>query len=125
MQTLVGRTLSWFAVLFLIFDSAGKLFEVQPVIDGTLQLGYSRDMVFTLGVVLLACVVAYIVPRTAPLGALLLTGYLGGAVATHVRIESPLFTHILFPTYVATLLWAGLILRDPRLRTLLPIRRAS
>jgi hypothetical protein len=112
-------------VLFLLFDSAGKLLQVQPVIDGTLQLGYPRDSVFSLGVVLLSCVVAYAVPRTSALGAMLLTGYLGGAVATHVRVSNPLFSHILFPTYVAALIWGGLILRDARLRVLLPIRRTS
>lgn len=120
-----GRILSSVAVLFLLFDGAGKLFEVQPVIDGTLQLGYPRDVVFTLGVILLTCVAAYVVPRTSVLGALLLTAYLGGAVATHVRVENPLFSHVLFPTYVAALLWGGLILRDARLRAFLPIRRAS
>ena len=97
----------------------------QPVIDGTLQLGYPRDSVFSLGLVLLSCVLAYAVPRTSVLGALLLTGYLGGAVATHVRVANPLFSHVLFPTYVAAFLWGGLILRDARLRVLLPIRRAS
>ena len=122
-QLWAGRVLSSFAVLFLLFDSAGKLFQVQPVIDGTFELGYPRDIVFTLGVILMSCVVAYLVPRTAVLGALLLTGYLGGAVATRVRVENPLFTHVLFPTYVATFLWGGLILRDARLRTFLPIRR--
>ena len=120
-----GRALSALAVAFLLFDSIGKLLEVQPVIEGTLSLGYSRDIVFTLGVILLACVLAYIVPRTAPLGALLLTAYLGGAVATQVRVEAPLFTHILFPAYVAAFVWGGLLLRDARLRTFLPIRSAS
>ena len=124
-QRSAGLVLSWLAVLFLLFDSTGKLLLVQPVIDGTLQLGYPRDSVFSLGLVLLACVVAYAVPRTAVLGALLLTGYLGGAVATHVRVANPLFSHTLFPTYVAAFLWGGLILRDARLRALLPLRRAS
>lgn len=124
-QSWSGRVLSSVAVLFLLFDSAGKLFEVQPVIDGTLQLGYPRDIVFTLGVILLSCVVAYVVPRTSVLGALLLTGYLGGAVATHVRVDNPLFSHVLFPTYVAALLWGGLLLRDVRLRAFLPTRSAS
>jgi hypothetical protein len=119
-----GLALSWLAVLFLLFDSAGKLLQVQPVIDGTLQLGYPRDSVFSLGVILLLCVVAYAVPRTSVLGALLLTGYLGGAVATHVRVQNPLLSHVLFPTYISALLWSGLILRDARLRALLPIRRA-
>ena len=118
-----GRGLSWLAVSFLLFDSAGKLLQVQPVIDGTLQLGYPRDVVFSLGMILLSCVVAYVVPRTSVLGAVLLTGYLGGAVATHVRVENPLFSHVLFPTYVAALLWGGLILRDERLRSFFMIRR--
>lgn len=124
-QLWAGRCLSWFAVLFLLVDSTGKLLLVQPVIDGTLQLGYPREIVFSLGVILLVCVLAYVVPRTSVLGALLLTGYLGGAVATHVRVENPLFSHVLFPTYIAALLWGGLIVRDARLRALLPIRRES
>ena len=120
-----GRALSALGVLFLLFDSTGKLLQVKPVIDGTLQLGYSRDIVLTLGAVLLACVLVYLIPRTSVLGAILLTAYLGGAVATHVRVQSPLFTHVLFPTYVAAVLWGGLLLRDPRLRAFLPVRRAS
>jgi hypothetical protein len=120
-----GRTASALAVAFLVFDSVGKLLEVQPVIEGTLSLGYPREIVFTLGVILLVCVLAYVVPRTAVLGALLLTAYLGGAVATQVRVEAPLFTHVLFPTYVAAFVWGGLLLRDARLRAFLPIQSAS
>lgn len=120
-----GRVLSGVAVAFLLFDAAGKLLQVQPVVDGTLQLGYPRSTVFPLGALLLACVLTYLAPRTAVLGALLLTGYLGGAVATHVRVGSPLFSHVLFPTYVAALVWGGLLLRDPRLGVFLPIRRES
>jgi hypothetical protein len=112
-------------VAFLVFDSVGKLLEVQPVIDGTKQLGYPPDIVFGLGVTLLSCVLVYLVPRTSVLGAVLLTGYLGGAVATHVRVGNPLFTHVLFPTYVAALLWGGLMLRDARLRAFLPWRDRS
>ena len=88
-QRSVGLAFSWLAVLFLLFDSAVKLLRVQPVIDGTLQLEYPRDSVFSMGVILLTCVVAYVVPRTSVLGAMLLTGYLGGAVATHVRVCKP------------------------------------
>ena len=124
-QKTVGRLLSWLAVLFLLFDSIGKLLLVQPVVDGSRQLGYSPDTVFGLGFLLLACVLLYLVPRTSVLGALLLTGYLGGAVATHVRVGSPLFTHVLFPTYVAAFVWGGLILRNPALRVILPIRRTA
>jgi hypothetical protein len=120
-----GLALSALAVAFLLFDSVGKLAEVQPVIDGTIALGYPPDFVFTLGVILLACVLAYVVPRTSVVGALLLTGYLGGAVATQARVEAPLLTHVLFPTYVAAMLWGGLVLRDSRLRALLPFRRLS
>ena len=117
-----GRVISGLAVAFLVFDSVGKLLEVQPVIEGTKQLGYPPEVVFDLGVTLLACVLAYLVPRTSVLGAVLLTGYLGGAVATQVRVGNPLFTHVLFPTYVAALLWGGLMLRDVRLRAFLPWR---
>ena len=117
-----GRIISGIAALALFADSFGKLVQVQPVIDGTLALGYPRDSVFTLGIVLLTCVVLYVIPKTSVLGAVLLTAYLGGAVATHVRVESPLFTHVLVPTYVAAFVWGGLILRDSRLRALLPWR---
>ena len=118
-----GRIISGLAVAFLVFDSVGKLLGVQPVIDGTRQLGYPPDIVFGLGVTLLSCVLAYLNPRTSVLGAVLLTGYLGGAVATHVRVGNPLFTHVLFPTYVAALLWGGILLRDTQLRAFLPWRK--
>ena len=124
-QLRVGRAFSWLAVLFLLFDSIGKLLQIQPVIDGTTQLGYPPELVFSLGVILLSCVLAYMIPRTSFLGALLLTGYLGGAVATHVRVGNPLLTHILFPTYLGALIWGGLALRDGHVRALLPIRRQS
>ena len=83
---------------------------------GTIELGYPEGDVFGIGVLLLACTVLYVIPRTSILGAILLTGYLGGAVASQVRVGNPLFTHILFPVYFACLLWAGLYLRDNRLR---------
>ena len=120
-----GRVLSGLAVAFLIFDSAGKLLRMPPVVEGTAQLGYPGSVIVPLGVILLTCVLVYVVPRTAVLGAVLLTGYLGGAVATHVRVENPLLSHALFPTYVAALLWGGLVLRDPRLRAFLPLRRPA
>ena len=120
-----GRVLSGLAVAFLAFDSLGKLLRVQPVIEGTVSLGYPVTVIFPLGVTLLACVLLYVVPRTAVLGALLLTAYLGGAVATHVRVGDPLFTHVLAPTYFAAMLWGGLMLRDRRLRAFLPLRRTA
>ena len=86
--------------------------------EGTAQLGYPESVIQPLGLILLACVIIYLIPRTAILGAVLLTGYMGGAIATHVRVGSPLMTHELFPIYVAALFWGGLYLRDERLRTL-------
>jgi DoxX-like protein len=118
-----GRIMSALPALFLFVDAVGKLVKPAPVVEGTLQLGYPESVILGLGIVLLACTVLYVIPRTAILGAILLTGYLGGAVATHVRVGSPLFTHILFPVYVAVLIWGGLYLRDERLRALIPLRR--
>jgi hypothetical protein len=100
--------------MFLLFDSVGKLLKVAPVVEGTAQLGYPESTIVPIGVILLICVVTYIVPRTAILGAVLLTGYMGGAIATHVRVGSPLLTHVLFPVYVSVLVWLGLYLRDQR-----------
>jgi hypothetical protein len=107
------------AVLFLLFDTVGKLLTLPPVVEGTTRLGYPASVVFGIGVVELGCLVVYLVPRTAVLGAILLTGYLGGAVATHVRIGSPLFTHVLFPVYVGLLIWGALVFRDRGLRALI------
>jgi hypothetical protein len=118
-----GRIISTLAVLFLLFDSAGKLLQIQPVLDGAAQLGYPISTMFGIGLVLLLCVVTYLIPRTAVLGAVLLTGYLGGAIATHVRVQSPIFTHTLFPIYIAMFVWGGLFLRDARVRAFLPWRR--
>lgn len=118
-----GRVASSAVALLLLVDAAGKLFRVAPVVQGTAQLGYPATLVFAIGAIELLCIVAYAVPITSVLGAVLLTGYLGGAVATHARIGSPLPTHVLFPIYVATVVWGGLFLRDRRLRALLPLRR--
>jgi hypothetical protein len=120
-----GRILSGLAVLFLAADAVGKLLKPAAVVTGTTKLGYPESVIVPLGLIQVACLITYLVPRTAPLGALLWTGYLGGAIATHVRVGSPLLTHILFPIYVAVLLWLGLWLRDGRLRALLPLRAAD
>ena len=117
-----GALVTALPVLFLLFDSAIKLAGIQPVVDSFVQLGWPADLAFGLGALELVCIALYLTPRTSVLGAVLLTGYLGGAIATHARIESPLLTHTLFPVYVALLLWAGLFLREPRLRQLLPLR---
>jgi len=111
-----GRFVSGFAALFIVVDAIGKLLRLSPYVNGTADLGYPPDLVVTLGIIELACVLVYLVPRTAPLGVVLLTGYLGGAVATHVRHVDPLFTHVLAPVYFAAMLWGGLALRDARLR---------
>jgi hypothetical protein len=113
-----GRIMSALAILFLLFDTAGKLLRLTPFVEGTTQLGYPASAVLGIGIIELLCLVSYLIPRAAILGAVLLTGYLGGAVATHVRLGSPLFTHTLFPIYVGVLIWGGLYLRDPRLRGL-------
>jgi len=117
----VGRALSAVAVAFLLFDSVGKVLEVAPVVAGTTQLGYPEGIVRTLGVILLLCVVVHLIPPASVLGAVLLTGYLGGAVATHVRVGDPLLTHVLFPVYVAAFIWGGLLLRDARLQRVLDV----
>jgi DoxX-like family len=118
-----GRIMSALPALFLFIDAVGKLLKPAPVVEGTVQLGYPESVLLGLGIVLLTCTVLYVIPRTAIFGAILLTGYLGGAVATHVRVGSPLFSHILFPVYLAVLIWGGLYLRDERLRALIPLRR--
>jgi hypothetical protein len=109
-------------VLFLLMDGVMKLVKPEFVVKATVQLGYPESVIFGLGIVVLVCVILYVVPRTAVLGAILLTGYLGGAVATHVRVGDSLFSHALFPVYFAILLWGGLYLREERLRALIPLR---
>lgn len=119
----VGRALAALAVLFLIFDIVIKLIpNFGPVTDSFTRLGYTPDVAPVIGAVELLCLALYLVPRTAILGAVLLTGYLGGAIATHLRVGDPLFSHILFPFYVALLLWAGLFTREGRVRALIPFR---
>jgi fucose permease len=110
-------------VLFLLMDGVMKLLKPEFVVKETVQLGYPESIILGLGIVLLVCVILYVIPRTAVLGAILLTGYLGGAVATHARVGDPLISHTLFPLYFAILLWGGLYLREDRLRELIPLRR--
>jgi DoxX-like family len=117
-QLWLGRTLTAIAVLFLLFDASLKLLNLAPAVEATKQLGYPASVVVPLGIVQVICLVAYLTPRTSVLGAVLWTGYLGGAVATHVRLLNPLFSHVLFPVYIAALLWGGLWLRDGRVRAL-------
>ena len=114
-----GRILSGIALAFLLFDAAGKVMQVTPVMEGSMQLGYPASTVVPMGVLLLVGVVLYVIPRTSVLGAIWLAAYLGGAVATHVRVGNPLATHVLFPVYVAAFVWGGLALRNPRLLAVL------
>ena len=120
-----GRVLSGLVVVFLLFDGAVKLVP-WPVVTETMdRMGYgsSESLARTLGVITVACTVLYAIPPTSILGAILLTGYLGGAMASHVRIGSPLFTHTLFGLYLGLMVWGGLWLRDGSLRDLIPWRR--
>ncbi|HEX4605182.1 MAG TPA: DoxX family protein [Candidatus Angelobacter sp.] len=120
-----GRILSGLAILFLLVDAGFKLIKPlpEPAIKAFAQLGYSTSVAAGLGIVLLVCVAAYAIPRSAVLGAVLLTGYLGGAVASHLRVGDPWFSHILFPVYLGLFIWGGLFLRDEKVRALLPLRK--
>lgn len=119
-----GRVLSGIVILFLLLDGVMKLIPLAVVTDTMLELGYSpsEDLARLLGVLTLVCTILYAIPRTSVLGAILLTGYLGGAIATHVRVGSPLFTHVLFGFYLGLMVWGGLYLRVAALRALLPFR---
>ena len=118
-----GYVLSGLVIAFFLMDAAMKLMVLDVVTSTTEQLGWAPEKAFPLGVLLLIITVLYAVPQTSVLGAVLLTGYLGGAVATHVRIDSPLFSHVLFGVYLGVILWGGLWLREPRLRALFPLKR--
>lgn len=119
----VGRILSWIVLLLLIFDGVTKVLKASPSVQGTMELGYSEALVPVIGMILLVCVVFYAIPQTQVLGAILITGYLGGAVASQVRVGKPLFSNELFPIYFAGLMWLALFLQDGRLRELVPFRR--
>jgi hypothetical protein len=116
-----ARIVSGLLVLFLLVDGAGKVLRLAPYVEGTAKIGYPEGSLVPLGLVLLASTLLYVVPRTAVLGAILLTGYLGGAVATHVRMEQP----FVFPVVFGVLVWGCLYLRDARLRALLPFERRA
>jgi len=113
-----GRSLFGFTVAFMLFDAAMKLVKPVQVVQATLQLGYPEMAIVPIGVALLACVVLYMIPRTAVFGAILLTGYLGGAVASNVRAQTPAF-NLIFPFVFAVLVWAALVLRDTRIEDLI------
>ena len=116
-----GRIMSGLPALFLLFDGIAKLFKPAFVVEGTVKLGYSESVIIPLGIVVTICTILYVIPRTAMLGAILLTGYLGGAVDTHVHAGEGWF-RILFPVIFGVLIWGGLYLRDERLQALIPLR---
>ena len=117
-----GRIMSALVALFLLLDGVMKLVNPAPVVEGMTKLGYPLSLTAVIGIVLLVCVVLFAIPRTSILGAILLTGYLGGAVASQLRVGLPLFSNVLFPIYMGVLIWGGLYARDSRLRELIPLR---
>ena len=120
-----GRAMSGLVILFLLMDGAIKMVPIQPVTDSLKELGYPTSDSFArlLGIIVLIGMALYAWPRTAVLGAILLTGLFGGAIASHLRLGDPLFSHTLFGVYLGLLMWGGLWLREPALGVLLPLRR--
>lgn len=116
-----SRIMSGLVILFMLFDSIFKFIQPAEVVQGTVDLGYQPHHIAILGTLGLLSTLLYIIPRTAVLGAILLTGYWGGAVATHLRLDNPLFSHILFSVYLGILAWGGLWLRDERVRKIIPL----
>jgi hypothetical protein len=122
----IGWTLSGLVIVFLVMDATVKLLALPAATETGAELGFAGvGMTRGLGAILLVCTLIYVVPRTTVLGAILLTAYLGGAVATQLRVGAPLFTHLLFGVYLGVLVWAGLWLRDARIRVLTPLRSPS
>jgi hypothetical protein len=119
-----GRIVSGLPALFLLLDGAMKLVKPAFVVEATTKLGYSDSTIVPLGAILIACTILYLIPTTSVLGAILLTGYLGGAVATHVRAGESLFS-IVFPIVYGVLIWLGLYLRDGELRGVIPLRTSA
>jgi hypothetical protein len=119
----IGWGMTGLMMAFLLFDSVSKLLLEQHVVEATTKIGYPLDLIRPLGIICLVCTILYAIPRTSILGAILLTGYLGGAIASKVRIEDPLFSSVLFGFYFGILIWGGLYLRDERLRALIPLSR--
>lgn len=115
--------MSGLVILFMLFDSISKFMKLDEVVEGTVSLGFGEHHIIVIGVLGLLSAILYAIPRTSVLGAIILTGYFGGAIVTHVRVDSPLFSHTLFPVYFAIIAWGGLWLRDEKLRSVFPFRR--
>jgi hypothetical protein len=118
-----GRIIIALVVVFLLLDALIKVMKLPSAVEGTTRLGYPESLVSVIGLVEFVCVALYVIPRTSILGAILLTGYLGGAVATNLHAGLPLFSYILAPVYFGVLIWGGLFFRDSQLRALIPLRR--
>ena len=116
-----GWIISGLVALFSLFDAGAKFVKPAPVAEAFARTGWPIELSSTLGAILLACTVIYLIPQSTVLGAILLTGYLGGAVATNLRLQNPLLTHTLFPVYTGVLLWLGLWLREPRVGSVFPL----
>lgn len=124
-QLWIARVMSGIVILFMLMDSIMKFIQPAEVVTGTTELGFEMHHILTLGILGLISVLLYVYPRTSLLGAILLTAYWGGAVATHLRLDNPLFSHLLFPVYLGILAWGGLWLRDQNIRNFLPFRRLT
>jgi hypothetical protein len=122
-QLWAGRILSSLTVVFMLFDAIIHVMKPAPVVEGFANMGFPLSTAVPLGIIELVCIALYVIPRTSVFGAILLTGYLGGAIATQVRVGAPLLSTTLFPIYVALFLWGGLYFRDDRVRALIPLRR--
>lgn len=120
----IGRIMSWFVILFMLFDAIIKFLKLDVVIKTTVdELGYSDHHILLHGFFALIPTILYAIPRTSVLGAVLLTAHLGGAIASNLRVDNPVFSTTLFPVYTAILMWGGIWLREGRLRSILPVRK--
>lgn len=124
-QRWISYVMSGLVALFMLMDSIMKFVKPPEVVDGTLALGFGEEHIAIIGILGLISTLLYIFPRTSVLGAILLTGYFGGAIATHLRLNNPLFSHTLFTVYFGILIWGGLWLRNNKLRELFPLRRLN
>ena len=120
-----SRIMSGLVILFMLFDSIFKFVKPTTVVEGTLTLGYAEHHIVVIGLLGFISILLYAIPRTSFLGAVLLTGYFGGAIATHFRLDNPLFTHTLFPVYLAVLAWGGIWLRNVEVRKLIPLQKRT
>lgn len=119
----ISRIMGGIVILFMLMDSIGKFIQPTEVVEGTLELGFAEHHIIILGILGLLSILLYAFPRTSILGAILLTGYWGGAIATHVRLDNPLFSHILVPVFLGVLAWGALWLKNEQLRNLFPLRK--